>query len=431
MVVPFAAILLAGAPIGGQTLDGLRRRADLGAQIAGSPGQRYGRVVRVDPGSPLFAAGLRPKDEVVAVNGRPLEGAVDLDSRLAALRGGDTLRLDVRRGGTTTTIAAALPALPLEQLRGLETQYIAVKNPRGPRQRGILTRPAGARGRLPAILFVPWLSCDSIESPKGASPGIDQLLERVAMESGFVMLRVDKPGVGDSEGVCAGTDLATEMDGNRAGLALLRVHPWVDTRRIVVMGHSFAGALLPEIAAGTPVAGYIVLNSWIRSWYERLIEFERLRLEGSGVAPADVTDRVRALGELYTMFLMQKRTPREVIAAHPHLAAVWEDEPEHQYGRSAAFHHQLAAFNPARGWSGVRVPTLAIWSEQDIVMHRQDHERLVALVNASTPGAARLVTAPGDHGMATAGRDGGRVLPEAVPAAIVRFLKELEARGTI
>jgi len=266
-----------------------------------------------------------------------------------------------------------------------------------------------------------------VESPGEPSPGIDLLLRRVAAESGMVMLRVDKPGVGDSEGVCADTDLHTEMDGSRAALAWLREHAWVDSSRIVLMGQSFSGAFLPEIAGSTRVAGYVFLNSWVRSWYERLIEFERLRLESDRVPPADVTARVLALSELYTSFLLQKKIPRDIVTAKPELAAVWDDGPEHQYGRNAAFHHQLAALNPARGWSAVNVPTLAVWSEQDIVMHRHDHERLVALVNANAPGKGRLVTAPGDHGMAARGADGRRVLPEAVPAAVFTFLKEVGA----
>lgn len=316
--------------------------------------------------------------------------------------------------------------LPLEQQPGIETVYTDVRNPNGLRQRAILTRPAGTTRRLPGVLFVPWLSCDSVESPKGPSPGIDQLI-RLVPEYGVVMLRVDKPGVGDSEGVCRDTDLETEINGSRAALAMLAAHPWVDASKIVLMGQSFSGAFLPMVAEGTPVAGYIFINSWSRSWYERLIEFERLRLEGEKLSPSEVTDRIRALAELYTLYLLQKKTPADAIRERPQLAKVWQDEPAHQYGRSAAFHHQLAELNPAAGWSKVRVPTLVVWSEQDIVMHRQDHERIVAMVNANAAGAARLVTAPGDHGMATRGADGARVLPAAVTSAVKQFLQHLAA----
>ena len=142
--------------------------------------------------------------------------------------------------------------LPLEAFRGVEVVYTAIRNPRGPLLRAILTRPNRLTGRRPAILFVPWLSCDSVESPKGAAPGIDQFSQRIASETPLVLLRVDKPGVGDSEGVCSETDLETEIDGSQAALAFLRAHPWVDPSRILIIGHSFSGAFLPLVAGDTP-----------------------------------------------------------------------------------------------------------------------------------------------------------------------------------
>lgn len=313
--------------------------------------------------------------------------------------------------------------LPLEQFPGVEVVYTAIRNPKGPLQRAILTRPERSTGRRPAILFVPWLSCDSVESPKGAAPGVDQFLQRLAAETPFVLLRVDKPGVGDSEGVCSETDLETEIEGSRAALAFLRAHPWVDTSRILIMGHSFSGAFLPLVAGDTPVAGYLVINTWVRSWFERLIEFERLRMERSGISPGDVTERLAAFIELYAGFLLEKKTPAQVIKEKPPLARVWNDEPEHQYGRPAVFFHQLQAINAARAWSGVRVPTLAIWGEADFVMHRVDHERLVALVNRNAPGVARLLTVPGmDHAMRVTGPNGQPQLPESVVREVKSFL---------
>jgi pimeloyl-ACP methyl ester carboxylesterase len=194
------------------------------------------------------------------------------------------------------------------------------------------------------------------------------------------------------------------------------------------MGHSFSGAFLPLVARGTPVAGYIVLNSWVRTWMERLLEFERLQAEASGAAPEDVSERQRKLTEFYTLFLEQQKTPREVLSARPELQSVWNDAPEHQYGRSARFHHQLQRINAAGAWSTVAVPTLAMWSDADMVMHRIDHERLVALVNRNRPGAAQLVVVPGgDHGLAVRGTDGRPQLPPLVFATIRTFLDRLNA----
>ena len=422
--------MLLAVPAAARDLDPLPRRADLGAAIQPPGRGTPARAVRVDEASALHAAGLRAGDDILALNGAALADPIDFDRRAAALRGGQRITLDISRAGARRQVTAALPPLAREQIPGVEFLYTHVVNPRGPRQRAILTRPAGAAGRLPAVLFVPWLSCDSIESPKGAAPGIDALLHRLAAESGWVLLRVDKPGVGDSEGVCADTDLDTEIDGSRAALAWLRAHPWVDPDRIVIMGHSFSGAFLPLVARPQPVAGYVFINSWARTWMERLIEFERLRLEASGMTPGDVSERMRQLTLLYALFLEGRQTPEAVLAEHPSLAAAWDDEPRHQYGRSAQFHHQLGAINPGRAWHTVSVPTLVMWSDADIVMHRSDHERIAALVNRNRPGAARLVIVPGaDHGLGLRGADGRRTMPEIAPRAVLDFLRTL-ARGS-
>ena len=401
----------------------LPRRADLGAVLRPPTPTTPASVARVAEGSALQRAGLRAGDIVVSLDGKPLVDPIDFDRRIAALRGGQRIDLDVTREGTPIRINAQLAPLPLEQLPGIEVVYTHVTNPRGPKQRAILTRPAKASGRLPAILFVPWLSCNSVESPGTASPGIDELLQKIAMDTGWALLRVDKPGIGDSEGVCADTDLETEIEGSRAALAWLRGHPWIDPARIVVMGHSFSGAFLPQVADDTPVAGYIVINSWARTWMERLIEFERLQAEASNAAAAAVSERQRRLGEFYALFLEQQKTPREVIAARPDLAPVWEDGPEHQYGRSARFHHQLQRINPAAGWSRVAVPTLVMWGDADLVMHRTDHERIVTMVNRNRADAAELLVVPGaDHAMAARDPSGRRHLPPIILTTIRTFL---------
>jgi dienelactone hydrolase len=429
LVLAFHPSLASAQP--GEGRDRLPRRADLGAAIRPPGANAPARVARVTDGSALHRAGLRANDTVVALDGKPFSDAIDFDRRVAALRGGQRIALDVTRDGKPLAISAELAPMALEQLPGVELTYTHIDNPRGPRQRAILSRPAKAVGRVPAILFVPWLSCDSIESPGAASPGIDALLQTIATDSGWALLRVDKPGVGDSEGVCADTDLDTEIDGSRAALAWLRAQPGIDPARLVVMGQSFSGAFLPLVAGETPVAGYIVINSWVRTWLERLLEFERLQSEASGMAAADVSERQRRLAEFYVLFLEQQKTPRQVIAERPELAAVWSDTPDHQYGRSARFHHQLQRINAAAGWSRVSAPTLAMWGDADPVMHRIDHERLVAMVNKNRAGAAELVVVPGaDHAMAVRDASGRAHLPPSIFAAIRTFLDRVHAVRT-
>jgi pimeloyl-ACP methyl ester carboxylesterase len=239
-------------------------------------------------------------------------------------------------------------------------------------------------------------------------------------------MRVEKPGVGDSEGICTETDLDTELAGNRAAFEALKAHPWVDPTRIVAMGQSFAGGLLPLVAKPAETRGYLFLNSWVRTWLERLLEFERLRLESSGLSAGDVSLRMRRLAELYGLVLEGGMTPAEAISRKPELGLVWEDPPAHQYGRPIRFLQQLQATNVSAAWEKVDRPTLAVYGEADIVMSRNDHERVVAMVNRNNAGAGQLLLVPGmNHGLSAPRPGGGEGLPDVVATTVLDWLRKV------
>jgi pimeloyl-ACP methyl ester carboxylesterase len=296
-----------------------------------------------------------------------------------------------------SALAQAPPAT--EALEGLETVHGLLPNGRGFRVQTILTRPSGTSGRLPALMLVPWLSCDGVEVRAAELDGMLTLTRQLARESGMVMLRVEKPGLGASEGPkCADADFATELAGYRAGLEMLRQHPWVDPDRVFLVGMSNGGGILPVVAGDQRVAGYVVVNGWSKTWFEHMMELLRRDAERRQLSPGDVADRMRGYAELYSGYLLEKKLPGDVIRQKPHLAGLWEGDPARQYGRPAAFYHQLQDLNLAGAWSKVSAPTLVIWGDRDWIMSGDDHERIVAMVNRRHPGAARLVVVPGmDH----------------------------------
>jgi len=66
-------------------------------------------IGKVLPGGAAAAAGLRPGDEVVAVDGRPVSEFMDFRAAISA-RPGETLSLAVRRGGLALELAVAVRA---------------------------------------------------------------------------------------------------------------------------------------------------------------------------------------------------------------------------------------------------------------------------------------------------------------------------------
>lgn len=428
LLLLFAA---AGDPV---RADALRRKGDLGVSVREPEASKpYAEVVRVRPGGAGASLGLAPGDRILAIDGRPLADTVAFSRLFERIRGGDRVRLTVRRSGAAFDRTVTVPALPEERIEGLDVAYGSVVSELGHRLRTIVTKPKGASGRLPGLFLVGWLSCDSVESPVGEPDGFARLLRHVMTRSGYAVMRMDKPGIGDSGGpACAETDFRTELAGYRAAFRAFAKSDVVDPSRLVVMGMSNGGGFAPLVIGNQKVAGYIVSGGWGKTWLEHMLEIERRRLTLSGLAPGEVSRQMQGLSELYDLYLNGKKTPGQIVRERPRLAALWTDAPAHQYGRPAAFYQQLQDANLAAAWHKVNAPVLSIHGEYDWVMSREDHELIAAWVNRNRPGAGRFVEVPGmDHGYMrypsaeAAFRGEGGVFAEDASETILGFLHEV------
>jgi len=417
LTLTFAVGLLAraGASAAGQEEPGstLRRRAEWHARIAPIGTDSGALVRRVDASSPAARAGLRAGDRLVVLNGTGVRSADAFWPAFRALRGGDTVRARVVRerpgagGADTLELRFALDSVPHERIPGTVTTYGTVRSDRGYLLRTVVNRPGRpSSARLPAVLFVPWLSCDPVEKPDPGSDGFAHMLRAVAAGSGMVLMRVEKPGLGDSQGPdCRMGGLEDELAAPRAGLRTLRNMPEVDPTRIFLLGGSIGGALAPILAAEDPqgIAGVIAVSGFTRTWYEHMLDIERRRLTLTGRTPAEVNTAMRDFAQFYADYLLGRRTPAEVLAARPALRPLWYDEPGHQYGRPAAYYHAVQQLDVESAWAAVGgrgIPVLVMWGEYDWIMGRAEAERAVEIVNARRAGLARLVVLPKtDHGL--------------------------------
>jgi pimeloyl-ACP methyl ester carboxylesterase len=281
---------------------------------------------------------------------------------------------------------------PLERHPGIEIRAGTVEGPKGLRLRTFTTAPPG-NGKLAGVFVVGWLSCDSVELSDNPR-GVDRLLQDVIRKSGGLVFRMDKPGVGDSEGDCAKTDFETELDAYRRAFEVFRRDPRVDPARIILLGISNGGGFSPLVAGDVPVAAYVSVDGWSKTWFEHMIDLERRRVVLAGTDPARAAPLIKALSEFHAAYLFDRLTPAEVIERHPHLKGVWYDKPDSQYGRPARFYHQLQALDLAAAWGRVRAPTLVVWGEYDWIMDRSDQEQIVRLLGDR----ARLLVVPrADH----------------------------------
>jgi pimeloyl-ACP methyl ester carboxylesterase len=289
--------------------------------------------------------------------------------------------------------ATAFPqsgAPPREQFQNAGVTYDWVSNGSGQKLRTFVTRPKTAHGEVPVIFFVGWLSCDSMEYPDAnTKDGFGILMRRLIEESGYATLRMDKPGVGESQGDCSKADFQSEITGWQAAFASLAKYDFIDLNRVIVFGLSNGGGFSPLAVCPNTVSGYISAGSWGRTWYEHMIDLERRRLMEEGKSPAEVNTSVKAFLDFYNLYLMQGLTPGQVIAKHPEWKALWYDSPDGQYGRPAAFYQQLQALNLGEVWQKVEAPVLVIRGTQDNIMSRSDAEAIIRIVEAAHAGHGR------------------------------------------
>jgi alpha-beta hydrolase superfamily lysophospholipase len=181
------------------------------------------------------------------------------------------------------------------------------------------------------ILALPGLACESIEAE---SPIAD--LTHGWARAGFDTLRFDRRGTGDSEsGPCGTLDLTTELSDSAAALGLARTRAREREVPLVVFGYSVGGLVAASLAGEHHVHGIITYGTPASRW-----------------PPADASDR------------------------------------------SAAYHAQLDALDPAALWVKVSAPVLVVRGEHDWVVDPEDQARITSLV----AGAASVIDLPGlDH----------------------------------
>lgn len=253
---------------------------------------------------------------------------------------------------------------------------------------GAVTKPLGATGRLPALLFV---GGSGPQDRDGLSGGLDlgthELLDAVTA-AGFAVLRVDDRGTGASGGTLTGATLRDLADDARGWLELLRARDDVDPQRLFVIGHSEGGVIAPLLAAELPLCGVVLLAAPGRDLMALLREQKRAGLEAAGLRGKLLDDELAVHAEFLKLVAGDAPIdPQQVRADYrPALA-------DRDWLRSHARHDPLATI------AQVKCPVLIAQGEQDVqVSVERDAPPLLATLQAAGhPDATLAKFAALDH----------------------------------
>jgi Aspartyl protease/PDZ domain/Serine aminopeptidase, S33 len=379
-------------------LPALPRHGVLGAAVAQSPGGVS--VSAIVPRSAAAQAGLHTGDTIRAVNGTPVASVAEFLSALHDLHAGQRVLIDVGRNGQQLQLSAILEAPSDESEPGIVTQYGTIVVDDSLR-RTLLTMPASLTAPAPAVLLIGGIGCYSVDVAANPQDAYMHLTHDLA-RTGFVTMRLEKSGVGDSQGPpCRNVDFEGETRGYVAALAALQRAPHVDPARLYLLGHSIGTIIAPRLALSNRVAGIVVLEAVGSDWPEYEIRNLRRDLELDGESPPAVDEALIEKAQCLQRLFFENQSEAEIERSLPSCRV-------HNgiYPVSAAYMQEVAHLNIIEPWTRLGIPVLAVYGISDFETELADHERIVGVVNASHPQSATLAVLPAmSHGLGRAASD--------------------------
>ncbi len=298
----------------------------------------------------------------------------------------------------TVSVATAQENIP-----GVDSLYREVTASDGARLQAIVAVPAGSTAPRHPLLFTQWVSCGSIEYREGSNSR--EVLAALARDSELALVRVERSAIANGAS-CEALDFDTELQHYIDAFASLLESRLVDASRVYVYGSSLGSNTAPLVARhfqreGYDIAGVFVQGGGGVTYYERMLNFDRIYLERrpGDVAPADIHDEILNRARFHYEYLVSGRHPDEVAADDEAMRAVRNDvlglgETDH-YGRPFAWHQQIARHNFLAAWAEVDAPVLVIFNEFDQFEARHGHRLIADTVNRLRPGTATYIERPG------------------------------------
>ena len=293
------------------------------------------------------------------------------------------------------TVAGAAESIP-----GVDSHYRVVELDDGSRLRAIITLPAGDATPRRPLLFTQWVSCGTLDYREGSNSR--ELLAALARDSGLALVRVERSALDGSGPTCDELDYDTEVAHYVEAFTALLGDERVDASRVFVYGSSLGSTTAPLVAvalqdAGFDIAGIMVQGGGAVTYYERMLNFDRIYLERrpTEVPPADIHDELLARAKFQYEYLVEGRHPDDVAKDSAEMARVRNDTlglgETDQYGRPYAWHQQAAKHNFLEAWAELDARVLVIFNEFDQFETRHGHALIVDTVNRLRPGTATFV----------------------------------------
>lgn len=233
-----------------------------------------------------------------------------------------------------------------------------------------VTKPAGASAAVPAVVLIGGAGPADRDGTVAGIPVLGHIA-RDLVKAGFLVVRYDKRGVGQSGGRAETATLTDYAEDARAIVNWLRKSRKADVlpRRIAVAGHSEGAWIALQVAvADKDVAALVMLGGASGTGGALVLEQQQHLLDTLKVSPAEK----KAKGDL------QAR-----INAAATGQGAWTDIPnELRTQADTPWFASYLAFDPARALKDLRQPLLVVQGMRDTQVAPHHADRLVDLARA-------------------------------------------------
>ena len=239
---------------------------------------------------------------------------------------------------------------------------------------GTLTTPPQAAGRMrsPAVVLVAGSGARERDAVVFGIPVFAQLAGDLA-DRGFIVLRYDKRGVGQSGGRVETVTLREYAEDVIAAVKWLEKRKDVDKRRITVVGHSEGGAVAMLAASREKkISALVLLASVGTRGVDLVLEQQQYSLDLLKTAQSERTSKVD----------LQKR----IVEAAMTGKGMEELPPEIRERADSPWYRSLLLFDPAEVMRRIRQPLLILYGELDKQVPPHHAKRLTELATEREKG---------------------------------------------
>ncbi|MGX1930107.1 alpha/beta fold hydrolase [Flagellimonas sp. 2504JD4-2] len=349
-------------------------------------------VKYVVPKSSSEGAGLEKGDIIFSYNNAEIDSKATFKKLIGNQRSGDKVKIKLIRNEKVISKKMTLTEFPREYHPDYETSYDAV-NVNDYMIRSIITTPKSDEAKLPAVYIIQGIGCGRVENPFKNMNGVSDLITSLT-QNGFITMRMERSGVGDSQGPpCQDINFTTDLNHFQAGLEKLKSYENVDQTNVFIVGISMGGIMAPLLASEIDVKGMVVYGTGGKDWYSYELEntFRQARL--SGISPEKLNAHMQREQQRLHYFFTEKMTPDEIRKIDKTMGDNCENYPMHY-----SYFQDVADVDTYKTWSENKVDVLAIHGSSDFVSSGKEHELIAEMVNKNQKGIATYKEFPNaDH----------------------------------